>query len=98
MRLVYRYIECSCSPICVPPSLPHSPPPPLPLFAVYTNLLLTQPLLSTSVEDVDGDYIRCRWAENSLDECGAICRSIPASLDERNVGHSYTTDFYSTCN
>ena len=32
------------------------------------------------VEDVDGDDVRCRWAESSKGECGGVCRAINATL------------------
>ena len=40
---------------------------------------------NNAVQDPDGDYVRCRWAESSLNECGDVCRSFPASLDDRDV-------------
>ena len=33
-----------------------------------------------SVADVDGDDVRCRWAEQSRGECGGVCRAINATL------------------
>ena len=35
-----------------------------------------------SVEDVDGDDVRCRWSESSLRECSGVCWAFPATLDE----------------
>ena len=32
------------------------------------------------VEDIDGDDVRCRWAESSKGECGGVCRAINATL------------------
>ena len=39
-----------------------------------------------TVEDPDGDHVRCRWAESFLNECGEVCRSFPATLKGRQVG------------
>ena len=33
-----------------------------------------------SVADVDGDDVRCRWAERSQGECASVCRAINATL------------------
>ena len=38
-----------------------------------------------TAEDPDGDPIRCRWAESSLNECADVCRGFPASLNGRDV-------------
>ena len=35
-----------------------------------------------SVSDVDGDVLRCRWAESSDNECSGVCQTFPATLDE----------------
>ena len=35
-----------------------------------------------SVSDVDGDVVRCRWAESSDSECSGVCQTFPATLDE----------------
>lgn len=35
-----------------------------------------------TVEDVDGDDIRCRWAESNLGECSSVCQVFPATLNE----------------
>ena len=32
-------------------------------------------LISFLVADVDGDDVRCRWAESSLRECSGVCRA-----------------------
>ena len=32
-------------------------------------------LISFLVADVDGDDVRCRWAESSLGECAGVCRT-----------------------
>jgi len=40
--------------------------------------------------DPDGDTIRCRWANSSLDECSDVCVAIPgAHLDEERCAVSY---------
>jgi len=31
------------------------------------------------VADVDGDDVRCRWAESSLGECAGVCRAFTGS-------------------
>ena len=36
----------------------------------------------TAVFDVDGDIVRCRWAESDHGECGGVCQVFPATLDE----------------
>ena len=33
-----------------------------------------------SVADVDGDDVRCRWAEQFQGECAGVCRAISATL------------------
>ena len=38
-----------------------------------------------SVEDADGDIIRCRWASSSLGECGGVCNAFPATLDKVKI-------------
>lgn len=35
-----------------------------------------------TVEDADGDTVRCRWAQSQLGECGGVCGAFPAVLDE----------------
>ena len=32
------------------------------------------------MEDIDGDDVRCRWAESAKGECGGVCRAINATL------------------
>ena len=34
------------------------------------------------MSDADGDIVRCRWAESAQGECGGVCRTFPATLDE----------------
>ena len=34
---------------------------------------------SYSVQDVDGDDVRCRWAVGN--ECGGVCQTFPAVLN-----------------
>ena len=38
--------------------------------------------LCTAVSDVDGDTVRCRWAESAQGECGGVCQVFPAELDQ----------------
>ena len=38
--------------------------------------------MSSAVSDADGDVIRCRWANSSLGECGGVCQTFPATLDQ----------------
>ena len=40
-----------------------------------------------AVSDVDGDVVRCRWAESAQGECGGVCRLFPATLDQ--VGSTF---------
>ena len=36
-----------------------------------------------TVEDPDGDIVKCRWALSELGECGDVCNAFPnATLDE----------------
>ena len=39
-----------------------------------------------TVEDADGDSVRCRWADSMLNECGGVCSTFPANLNEITVG------------
>ena len=32
--------------------------------------------------DADGDVIRCRWATAAQEECGGVCQTFPAMLDQ----------------
>ena len=34
------------------------------------------------MSDADGDVVRCRWAESAQGECGGVCQTFPATLDE----------------
>ncbi|UJR12511.1 hypothetical protein I4U23_016686 [Adineta vaga] len=37
--------------------------------------------------DADGDYLRCRWGENSstINECGSVCKTVPGgTIDSTN--------------
>ena len=45
---------------------------------------LSIPRLSmcSAVNDVDGDIVRCRWAESTQEECGGVCQAFPAELDQ----------------
>ena len=47
-------------------------------------------MINDTVEDDDGDFIRCRWAESSLGECGGVCQTFPANLNETAVRHNCT--------
>ena len=38
--------------------------------------------MSSAVSDADGDVVRCRWANSSLGECGDVCQTFPATLDQ----------------
>ena len=51
---------------------------------MHTSLLTPGDiLLSRVVEDTDGDVVRCRWANSSLNECGGVCNAFPfGTLDE----------------
>ena len=40
-----------------------------------------------AVYDADGDVVRCRWAESTQKECGAVCQNFPATLHQ--VGLEY---------
>ena len=47
--------------------------------------------ITIPVEDADGDNIRCRWAQRSLGECGAVCQAFPnAIVNERECTISYS--------
>ncbi len=35
---------------------------------------------TTTVEDVDGDTIHCRWAEAGQGECGGVCNAFPNAV------------------
>lgn len=37
-----------------------------------------------AVYDADGDVVRCRWAESTQKECGAVCQNFPATLQQVN--------------
>ena len=37
-------------------------------------------LIIITVEDVDGDTIRCRWAEAGQGECGGVCNAFPNAV------------------
>ena len=50
------------------------------IIIIVASYLLT-------VEDTDGDHVCCRWAESSRSECGGVCRTFPANLDEAAVCH-----------
>lgn len=39
-------------------------------------------IIEFSVQDVDGDDVRCRWAVGN--ECGGVCQTFPASLSMVN--------------
>ena len=39
-----------------------------------------------AVYDADGDVVRCRWAESTQKECGAVCQNFPGTLHQ--VGQS----------
>ena len=67
--------------------------------------------ITIPVEDVDGDVVRCRWAESIYEECGGVCQAFPgAVLNERDCTMFYSAtgivgvyavaiqieDFYST--
>jgi len=42
-------------------------------------------LTTFSVSDVDGDEVRCRWAQG-YDECGSVCNGLPhAELNQVRV-------------
>jgi len=42
-----------------------------------------QLIYSNTVNDPDGDRIRCRWAKSSPNECAGVCLVFPgAVLDE----------------
>jgi hypothetical protein len=43
---------------------------------------------NNAVGDADGDHVRCRWAESSLNECGDVCEGFPVTLNGRQVGCS----------
>ena len=49
------------------------------------HTLIDDCMILSLVTDADGDHIRCRWAEQSLNECGEICRLFPATLSESTV-------------
>jgi hypothetical protein len=36
-------------------------------------------ITESSVQDVDGDDVRCRWAVGS--ECSGVCQTFPATLN-----------------
>ena len=40
-----------------------------------------------AVSDVDGDVVRCRWAESAQGECDDVCQAFPATLDQ--VGSTF---------
>ncbi|KAK3104804.1 hypothetical protein FSP39_010451 [Pinctada imbricata] len=48
------------------------------------------------VNDIDGDFIRCRWAESSIypvNECGGVCDALPGSnLTEETCELHYTAN------
>ena len=41
-----------------------------------------------SVADIDGDDVRCRWAEQSQGECAGVCRAINATLFGVKLGEA----------
>ena len=55
------------------------------IFAIIIILQLQFYYKTKLVEDADGDHVRCRWAESSLNECADVCRGFPASLNGRDV-------------
>ena len=36
----------------------------------------------STVSDADGDIVKCRWAESAQGECGGVCQTFPAQLDQ----------------
>ena len=39
--------------------------------------------MCATVEDIDNDVVKCRWARNELGECAGVCQTFPgAILDE----------------
>ena len=43
--------------------------------AVFRECVVIHGLyLYVSVDDVDGDDVRCRWAESSKSECSGVCQ------------------------
>lgn len=43
--------------------------------------------MNSSVQDVDGDDVRCRWASSAHGECGGVCQTFPAVLSMVRVMH-----------
>ena len=57
-------------------------------MCMYTKTIISYRYnIIQTVEDADGDHVRCRWAESSLNECGGVCRGFPANLNESDVGY-----------
>lgn len=46
---------------------------------MHVHLLVGTP---SAVSDVDGDFVRCRWANSTQEECADVCRAFPADLDQ----------------
>ena len=43
-----------------------------------SRLMVVCTCMESSVQDVDGDDVRCRWAVGS--ECGGVCQTFPGGL------------------
>ena len=41
--------------------------------------------LYLTVSDIDGDIVRCRWAESAQNECYGVCQAFPATLDQVSI-------------
>ena len=55
--------------------------------------------MCSAVSDADGDAVRCRWAEAAQGECGDVCQTFPATLDQvLYVYHHHLTKTSSSCN
>ena len=59
------------------------------MWCAYVSNALDLCYMSSAVSDVDGDVVRCRWAESAQGECGDVCQAFPAVLDQ--VGASCVT-------
>lgn len=44
-----------------------------------------------SVQDIDGDDVRCRWAVGN--ECGSVCQAFPAILDMVNLLSAHSDSY-----
>ena len=50
----------------------------------FTNNVCVSWLYLT-VSDIDGDIVRCRWAESAQNECYGVCQAFPATLDQVSI-------------